>query len=462
MSGKLSIPAVAEPLVEAIRQARVFTRPTFARFIRLMAALIVTMGRRTVSRALKVMGPTLPGGGGHWSNYHRIYSQARFSMWRLAAVVVRQVVALLPADATTIVLVADDTVDGKEGDRVWAKGAHRDPVRSSRGHDHVKFGHKWLVLCVLVTLRGMARPWALPILCGLCLSPKVAGKVKQRQKTPGQVTRQLLVWLMRQLPGRRFILIGDYQVVTHQTVTFAQRHPDRVTAIGRLRGDANLYAPPANPRRRTRGGGVARKGKKIASPAERIEQLAPARQEVQWYGGQTRSVTWASETALWYDKHHAQVTPIRWVCVLGDQEAGLENAYFFSSDQALEPARLIELYASRWNIEVTFEEARALLGLETTRHWCRQSVLRVTPILLGLFTAVGLLWQHLPRRPRTPHLSRTPCYEKQNLTFADALFAVRRELWQSCLLRRTGKTQCLNHLPRSLRNVLLWHLAAAA
>ena len=86
----------------------------------------------------------------------------------------------------------------------------------------------------------------------------------------------------------------------------------------------------------------------------------------------------------------------------------------------------------------------------------------MTPILLGLFTAVGLLWQHLPRRPRKPHLSRTPCYDKQSLTFADALFAVRRELWQSRLLRRSGKTQCLNHLPRSLRNVLLWHLAAAA
>jgi hypothetical protein len=166
----------------------------------------------------------------------------------------------------------------------------------------------------------------------------------------------------RQLPGRRFILIGDYQVVTHETVTFAQRHPDRVTAIGRLRGDANLYAPPANPRRRTRGGGVARKGKKIASPAERAGQLAPAARQqaaIQWYGGQTRSVTWVSETALWYDKHPAQVTPIRWVCVLGDQEAGLENACFFSSDQAMEPARLIELYASRWNIEVTFAKKPA-------------------------------------------------------------------------------------------------------
>src|SRR5579864_1136510 len=119
MSRKLSIPAVAEPLADAIRQAHVFTRPTFPRFILLMGALIVTMGRRTVSRALKVMGPLREG---HWSNYHRIYSQARFCMWELAAMIVRQVVALLPDDAT-IVLVADGTVDGKGGDHVWARGA---------------------------------------------------------------------------------------------------------------------------------------------------------------------------------------------------------------------------------------------------------------------------------------------------------------------------------------------------
>src|SRR5437763_1676726 len=90
-----------------------------------MGALIITMGRHTVSRALKVMGPLKEG---HWSNYHRIYSQARYCMWELAAVVVRQLLPLLPADQP-IVLVADDTVDGKEADHVWAKGTHRHPGR---------------------------------------------------------------------------------------------------------------------------------------------------------------------------------------------------------------------------------------------------------------------------------------------------------------------------------------------
>src|SRR5436853_579541 len=84
--------------------------------------------------------------------------------------------------------------------------------------------------------------------------------------------------------------------------------------------------------------------------------------------------------------------PDRWVCVLGDPKEHLEDAYFFCSDVTMSAASIIEHYARRWNIEVTFEETRALLGLETTRHWCQQSVLRVTPILLGLFTAVVLIW----------------------------------------------------------------------
>ena len=217
MSRKLSVPAVAEPLVDAIRQAKVFTRPTFGRFVCLMGALIITMGRHTVSRALKVMGPLKEG---HWSNYHRIYSQARYCMWELAAVVVRQLLPLLPADQP-IVLVADDTVDGKEADHVWAKGTHRDPVRSSRKKSQVKFGHKWLVMCVLVQLPGIGRPWALPVLCGLCLSPKVAAEVKRRPKTPAQLALQLLMRLMRWMPQRKFILLGDSLVVTHRTAEFA-------------------------------------------------------------------------------------------------------------------------------------------------------------------------------------------------------------------------------------------------
>jgi hypothetical protein len=133
------------------------------------------------------------------------------------------------------------------------------------------------------------------------------------------------------------------------------------------------------------------------------------------------------------------------------------------------PKRIIELYASRWNIEVTFEEARALLGVETTRHWCRRSVLRVTPILLGLFGAVALIWNRLPATRRDRCRSATPCYRKRTLTFADALFAVRQELWEQCLLppaahRRRGRRAQRHRDPpaSAVRRTLLWHLTAAA
>ena len=51
---------------------------------------------------------------------------------------------------------------------------------------------------------------------------------------------------------------------------------------------------------------------------------------------------------------------------------------------------------------------------------------------------------------------------KTVVTFADALAAVRRELWEQTLLGHGRKSGCLNPLPRQLRSTLLWHLSAAA
>jgi hypothetical protein len=446
------IPAAAEPLVDAFRCA--FTRRTFERFILLMAGLIVTMGRRTVSHALRIIEPQLDG---HWCNYHRLYSQARFSMWKLGEALSRLVVAMLPADCP-ILLVADETVDGKEGDHVWGKGTHYDARRSSRTYKHVKFGHQWLVMCVLVWLPGIDRPWALPILSGLCRDKTTAKKINQRQKPGSVISKQLLIRLMRWFPRRKVILLGDSKAVSHAVACFARRHADRVTVISRLRSNANLYGQP-RPRKRP-GATPLKKGKKLPAPSEQIQTLKHQQAMVAWYGSRQHRVSYVSEVVLWYGKHNNQTIPVRWVGVQGDKKQNRDDAYFYCTDPTLPATRIIELYALRWNIEVTFEEARALLGLETTRHWCRQSVLRVTPILLGLFSVVTWVWQRLPKKKRGC-LSQTPCYQKQHLTFADALYAVRQELWQTALTGNRGPMQCLGLLPTSLRRVILWHLSAA-
>jgi hypothetical protein len=451
------IPTAAQPLVESVRG--VFTRPTFDRFLLLVCGVIVTMGRRTVSRALRVIEPHFDG---HWCNYHRVYSQARFSMWKLAAAVVRQVVAILP-EQEPIVLIVDDTVQRKWGSHVWAKEAHRDAKRSSRSRLNTTFGHKWLVLCILVKLPAISRPWALPVLCGLCRSKKTACKTGQRPKSASRISRQLLIRLMRWFPHRRFILLGDARAVSHEVAHFVHEHRDRITLVSRLRSDANLYDPP-----RRRSG--ARKGRKKPSPRKQIEVLTHCTDTVAWYGAGERKLGYASDTALWYSSCDLRVVPIRWVCVRGDATLKSEDAYFYSTDQAMPAKRIIELYALRWNIEVTFEESRALLGLETTRHWCKQSVLRVTPILFGLFTAIALVWSRMSPAQRDQAkrqgLSGTPCYQKGELTFSDALYLVRQQLWKITLLQhrasRRVDSSWLQGLPPSIRSQIIWHLSAAA
>ena len=48
---------------------------------------------------------------------------------------------------------------------------------------------------------------------------------------------------------------------------------------------------------------------------------------------------------------------------------------------------------TRWSLEVTFEESRAHLGIETQRQWSDRAIERSTPLLFGLYSLVTLGWR---------------------------------------------------------------------
>lgn len=79
----------------------------------------------------------------------------------------------------------------------------------------------------------------------------------------------------------------------------------------------------------------------------------------------------------------------------------------------------------RWQLEVTFQEARAHLGVATQRQWSDRAIARTTPVLFGLFSwispAAHLLQQERPATPR----SAAWC-AKSLPTFADAIAAAAR------------------------------------
>ena len=360
---------------------------------------------------------------------------------------------LLPAGP--VILVGDDTVDGHKGKCVYGKARHRDPVRSSHSYTVWRYGHKWVVLAVLIKFPFATRPWALPVLIDLYRSVEDDRKRNRPHRTPAQIMCVLVRVLLIRFPNRTFVFAGDSGYGTHEVTRFCQRHRDRLTLVSKLHPDANLFDPPPP----YAGKGRPRvKGVRVPKPRQAVDAAATLTPlKVGWYGGGQRQVDTLTGTGHWYKAGRGLVA-IRWVLVR-DTTGTHRDEYFFTTDVGLSASAVIGAYCGRWNIETTFQEMRSELGLETTRGWREKTVLRAAPCLFGLYTVVALLFHALPESKRSGGVEWPG---KTVTTFSDALAAVRRWLWAESLLPQAGQTMGLEQLPEPVRELLLTTLAPAA
>jgi hypothetical protein len=444
-----ALPKPARSLFDAL--AGGFTRPTFLRFLVLALASILTLGCRTICNLLRTLGALAPG---HPSSYHRVLSARRWSSWRLARGLAAWVFDHLTPQGR-IPLAADDTVDEHPGPKVFGKGCHRDPVRSSHSYTAFRWGHKWVVLAVLVRFPFTNRLWALPLLVALYHSDKDDLKAGRRHKTPVRLLRQLCCVLLRWFGQRRFVLAGDGNYGSHELARFAARQHGRLTLVSKFYPNAGLYEvpPPYSGHGRPRV-----KGAKVAPPQQVVAESARSKWNVAWYGGGRRAVATVSGTGRWYQAGQGLVA-VRWVFVR-DLTGTHRDEYFFTTEVAMSVPEVIETYVGRWNEETTFQEMRSYLGLETTRGWKEKTVLRMAPCLFGLYTVVAALYSQLPRRYRRQHWVEWP--GKRNVTFSDAITAVRRWLWREWVFAIPGYKQVFAKLARPFRALLLHALAPTA
>ena len=84
----------------------------------------------------------------------------------------------------------------------------------------------------------------------------------------------------------------------------------------------------------------------------------------------------------------------------------------------------------RWQLEVTYQEVRAHLGVETQRQWSDRAIARTTPILMGLFSWVALA-PHSLQQDHPITQSTAAWYIKPAPTFVDAIALARRHLWMA-------------------------------
>ena len=447
------LPDAAEPLLSRLSIA--FTRPTFQRVLVLFVGSVLALGRHTVTGALRAAGGLVEG---HHTSFHRVLSRARWSPWPLARALAAMVLELVP-EGGPVICVADDTTPQHKGKCVWGKGRHRDNCRSTRSHTVWVWGHKWVVLAVNVKFAFASRPWALPVLAALYLTPDDSRRRGRRHSTPADLARGLMLKLLRWFPGRRFILLGDGGYSSHELARLCHRYRRRLTLVALCHPQANLHEPPP-PRRAGRAGRPRVKGRKLPAPRD-VVAATPKRKRatVGWYGGKTRRVEFVSGTGHWY-KGGGGLVPVRWVFV-HDVSGTHEDRYFYSTDPGLSPSRIVTLYTARWAVEVTFQEARCHLGFHTPRSRARNSVLRTGPCLLGLFSLVCLVYHH-----HTGGNGTTPAgaawYAKAEPTFGDAIAGVRRLLWSETILKQADHDGTFKKLRPEIRTLLLDRLSLAA
>jgi hypothetical protein len=323
-----------------------------------------------------------------------------------------------------VVIGLDDTIERRWGPKISARGIYRDPVRSSKGHFVKASGLRWLSAMLLVQVPWADRIMALPFLTLLAPSKRFYTGKTRAPKTLLDWARQAALQIHRWLPDRYIVLVADSAFAAIEFLAAVGKH---VCVVTRLRLDANLFDFPPPKRKGPGRRPIRGKPQKKLSAILKDRNVSWTRYRVSlWYGRTNRIVEIATGTALWYHGGMPPV-PIRWLLVR-DPAGELDPQAFLATDRNADPRDILNWFVSRWQVEVTFEEVRTHLGVETQRQWSDKAILRTTPVLLGLFSIVTL-WAHDLSRSRKFKPRTAAWYPKSVLTFSDAIAAVRREIW---------------------------------
>jgi hypothetical protein len=228
----------------------------------------------------------------------------------------------------------------------------------------------------------------------------------------------------RWLPGREVVFVADSSFAALDWLALVAQLPGG-SVLTRLRLDAALYDPPPprvlGQRGRPRLTGTRRPTLEAVLADEKTQWSTLTIED--WYREGPREVEVATDTALWY---HAGKPPvaIRWVLMRDPHEHCKPHA-LLSTHREHTPAQMLTWFVRRWTMEVTWEEARPHLGMETQRQRNDRAMARTTPALVSLYSIITLTAHLLIEKGET--CVRSPAwYSKIHPTFSDAIALVRR------------------------------------
>jgi hypothetical protein len=434
--------------------APLFSKPVFQRVKVLLTGAILSPASRTVTNALRVMGL---GQEKHFQNYHRVLNRAEWSCWRGSRILLDLLIKTFGL-TDELVIGLDETIERRRGEKIKAKGIYRDAVRSSKSFFVKTSGLRWLSFMLLTEVGFAGRVWALPFLTVLCASERYHREKGIRHRKLTERAKQAILLIKRWFPNKDLVFVGDGGFAVIDLLNAVR---EKVTVVSRIRLDAALYRK-ARARRQGQMGRPRKKGKRLPTLQSVIENSGTKWKNLtikNWYGEKLRKIEIVSGKCVWYHVGKEAV-PIRWV-IIRDPLGKFEPQAIFSTRTSASPKQIVEWFIKRWQVEVTFEESRRHLGIETQRQFSDKAIKRTTPCLFGLFSLITMMAEELSRSGELKIRSAV-WYEKEAATFSDAIGCVRQQIWEARSFQTSENEWEMIKIPRSFLETLTETLCFAA
>jgi hypothetical protein len=413
------------------------TAPTFDSLTTVVTGWVFA-SRRTVTRMILAAGETADK---HFSSYHRLFSEAR---WSLDAVGLAVFDLLRPFLGEVVMLGLDDTLARKRGLKMFGCGMHHDPLLSTRKKAVMNWGHSWVVLGVIVEFPF--RPghyFCLPILFRLYLNKAKAEKHRRVYRTRPKLAIEMLATLCKHRENARFHVVADSAYGGQSVLNHL---PANCDLTSRLVMDARLYDPPLE-RQAGAPGRPRKRGERLPTPEEMLGEHC-RRVAFKMYG--------RTETARVADckarVHKSPQRPLRVVAV-EPLSGGRKQQAFYSTCHEATAEQVITWYASRWSIEVAFHDSKQHLGFEQPQGWSRKAVERTAPLAMLLYSLI-VLWFAREGHRRYQPLER-PWYKfKTEPSFADMVTTLRRQSLRQKVLSLALQGPGARKIKQLLENVV--------
>jgi len=393
-----------------------FNEPVHTTFQVMVAAWIVCLGRRTISRVWQTTGQAADS---DHSKAYRLFNQAVWNWDDLARISLLELLGdLIPG--SSVWLVVDDTLCHKRGAKVAFGGIFLDAVLSSRKHKLFRFGVNWVTLGVVVQLPFRQDRFFCINLLWRVYSKKVKGLPHQ---TKSQLARQMLDLVATWLPDRTVYVVADSAYMGKHLL---KGLPEHVHGVGPIHPKAKLSCPlPVDYQ------GKRKIGDSLARPKEMMDGAAFG----DWdelrlklpKGQRKKLLVKVFKGLCWYPtlgQRKIQLVLVR------DPAGQWRDEMLLSTDMGLSASEVILGYMRRWSVEVCYWEAKELLGLHEAQVWTEQAVQRVHP-MAWFVGGLVLVWYAKHGKDEEQACWDRPWYNKKvGPTFSDMLATMRLHLWR--------------------------------